>query len=152
MEKVLRSKSQLYSDIVFKQVEKFISEQKTEQEMIKRYKPLCKRAGGIMRTVGLIQFLTYLAAKGAKKSEVHHKFLLEHLAQELIETDIVTKSEIQKLKDKDVNKKEEFNYLLTAIRKQDLHKYMQTTHEVLKFLQWHKRIAEVLISGTAEDE
>ncbi len=41
--------------------------------------------------------------------------------------------------------------LLGKISDQSLPNYMHTTKEVLKFLQWHKRIADILIEGTVDD-
>ena len=89
-----------------------------------------------MRTVGLIQFLSYLAAKSSKESEIHHQFLLDQLAYEL--------NDIQVLK---VNNSDE---LIQAVMKQNLPDYMNTTMQILKLLQWHKRIADILIQGGDE--
>ncbi|MGK5093672.1 type III-B CRISPR module-associated protein Cmr5 [Deltaproteobacteria bacterium TL4] len=132
----MQTKNQKYSDLVFKKIEQLKME-KGEDKPVKRYKSLCKRAGGVMRTVGLIQFLTFLAAKATKPREVHHQYLLDHLTQELHAMRLVTATDSRTL--------------LEMVRRQNLPEYMQTTKEVLRFLQWHKRIADILIEGTAEE-
>jgi len=137
-----KSKSQIYSDLVFKNIEVLVAEpvdstrQAQEKKLLKlkKYKSLCKRGGGILRTVGLIHFLTFIAAKATKESELHHKDLLEHLRVELFELHIIpAKNETE---------------FLSIIRQQELPEYMRTTSETLKLLQWHKRISDILISGT----
>ena len=127
---MMRIKSQKYSDIVFRKVQNLINEEE-KFESVKRYKSLCKRAGGVLRTVGLIQFLTFLAAKATRPSEIHHQFLLDHLRYELDSCKIIRSADNLDL--------------LQKIQNQDLHEYMRATSEVLKFLQWHKRISDILI-------
>ena len=133
----MQSKSQRYSDVVFDKVQELVAEQGQSQPL-KRYKSLNKRSGGVLRTVGLIQFLTFLAAKATKESEIHHQYLLEHLREELSTLRIIQ-----------AQNQEEF---LRIVRRQELPEYMRTTSEILKLLQWHKRISDILISGTAEEE
>jgi CRISPR type III-B/RAMP module-associated protein Cmr5 len=127
----MQSKSQVYSNIVFPQIQSLINQHQPD-ESIKRYKSLCKRSGGLLRSVGLIQWLSFLAAKAAR-GEVHHQYLLDNLASEL------TAIKVLKVKDS--------NELLLTVRKQNLPEYMYTTTQVLKLLQWHKRIADILITS-----
>ena len=133
----MQSKSQLYSDAVFKRVAAYVNNTEADNQKKKKYKSLCKRGGGVLRTVGLIQFLTFLKAKSQKPSEDHHRTLLEHLQKELNKFDILKSSDIDSM--------------LTKVREQSLPNYMHTTKEVLKFLQWHKRMADILIEGTADE-
>lgn len=128
----LKSKSQIYSDLVFTQVTKLLAADHDTTAM-KRYKSLCKRAGGLLRTVGLIQFLTFLAAKASKESEVHHQYLLDQLVTELEKIEVL--------------KTQNSSELLAKIRQQNLPEYMNTTTQILQLLQWHKRIADILITG-----
>ena len=132
----MQSKDQRYSESVFKEVQGLVADGGSSQE-VKRYKSLCKRAGSILRTVGLIQFLVYLKAKAAKASEVHHKYLLDHLASGLKNNAVVGNSGSDDLIEK--------------IRRHNLGDYMYVTRETLRLLQWHKRIADILIEGTAEE-
>ena len=139
-----KSKGQIYSDLVFRNIEKLVEDDLKDQDgqgnsrQVKRYKSLCKRSGGILRTVGLIQFLTFLAAKATKESEIHHHYFLEHLMSELSELSIVqTENQLTFLK---------------IVRQQELPEYMRTTSETLKLLQWHKRISDILIIGTVEED
>lgn len=133
----MQSKSQKYSDVVFRKVEGLVVDQ-GENPSLKRYKSLNKRSGGVLRTVGLIQFLTFLAAKATRESEIHHQYLLEHLREELSTLGIL-------------QAKNQADFL-RIVRRQELPEYMRTTAEILKLLQWHKRISDILISGTAEEE
>jgi len=125
-------KSQKYSDIVFKNVSRIINE---KDDIPKQYKSLCKRAGGIFRSVGLVQFVTFIEAKG--KKEVFYSKLSEHLQRELNDIDL--------LKSKDSS-----DYLKN-IRELALPEYMNVSRAVLQLLQWHKRIAEILIEGADVD-
>ena len=131
----MQTKSQLFSDAVFRRISAYINIE-TDDKAKKKYKSLCKRAGGLLRTVGLIQFLTFLNAKAMGK-EIQHEILLQHLQQELHHFKIVKSNNISQM--------------LTKIREQSLPNYMHTTKETLKFLQWHKRIADILIEGTVDD-
>ena len=88
--------------------------------------------------MGLIQFLTYLQAKGQKETEIHHKDLLKHLHVECCNLVAGVQA----------NQVEAF---LGHVRGYDLPKYMQVTREVLLLLRWHKQISDVLIEGTADD-
>lgn len=128
----LQTKSQVYSNLVFNKVNELVNSNEGA-EKIKRYRSLCKRSGGLLRTVGLIQFLTFLAAKATKESEVHHQYLLDHLVAEL--------------KIINVLKANNSDNLLEQVRQQNLPQYMHTTTQILKLLQWHKRIADILIAG-----
>lgn len=124
--------SQRYSTLVFDQINGMGPALKGEDAG--PYKALCKRAGGIFRTVGLVQFVTFIAAKGKKHD--HYRWLSEHLRHELNETGTIRARE-----------EEAF---LAAVRKLDLPRYMQASRVVLGLLQWHKRLAEVLIEKEAE--
>ena len=136
----MRSKSQIYADIVFQQVRDLVAESPSEehQKLAGKYRSLCKRSGGVMRTVGLIQFLTFLAAKAQKDREKHHEYLLHHLQASLNETGVVLSADPKAL--------------LRIVREQALPEYLRTTTEVLKLLQWHRRMAEVLIAKEEPDE
>lgn len=131
-DKPLQSRSQIYSDQVFTQITEFINND-SDQDVRKRYKSLCKRSGGLLRTVGLIQFLVFLSAKATKGSEVHHQHLLDQLVNELKALKVLPA--IQNSND-----------LTETVRKQNLPEYMYTTKQVLLLLQWHKRLADVLIT------
>ncbi|MGB5157280.1 MAG: type III-B CRISPR module-associated protein Cmr5 [Desulfobacterales bacterium] len=136
----MQSKSQIYSDIVFEKVQRLVADHAEQKDgkVIGKYKSLNKRAGGLLRTVGLIQFLTFLAAKATNNKEIHHEYLLGHLRDELFKLGIV--------------RAQDSDGFLRIIRKQELPEYMRTTSEILKLLQWHKRISDILISGTAEED
>jgi len=133
----MQSKSQQFSEAVFERVSSYVNDSTKDKEMKKKYKSLCKRSGGVLRTVGLIQFLTFLKAKGQKPSEEQHNYLLGHLQDELYHFGIVNATNIENM--------------LLKIRTQSLPNYMYTTKEVLKLLQWHKRMADILIQGNADE-
>jgi len=125
-------RSQRYSDLVFKNVTA-MSDAKSDTP--KRYKSLCKRAGGIFRTVGLIQFMAFIEAKSAK--EDHYKFLADHLRRELKDLNLVPDYAPAKC--------------METIRGMQLPAYMHISRSVLQLLQWHKRIAEIMIEGDSHD-
>jgi len=134
----MKTNNQIYSDIVFDKIQTLVNDKGEESKSIKKYKSLNKRAGGILRTVGLISFLTFLASKAKKDSEIHHQYLLDHLMEELAKLKIILAK----------NQKD----FLDKICKQELPDYMRTTIAILKLLQWHKRISDILISGTVEED
>jgi len=131
---VVQSKSQVYSNLVFPQVQALIEQHSgRKDDSLKRYRSLCKRSGGLLRSVGLIQWLSFLAAKAAR-DEVHHQYLLDNLV-----------SELNTIKD-NFNVKSSDD-LLQIVRNQSLPEYMCTTTQVLKLIQWHKHIADILITA-----
>ena len=134
----MKSKSQEYSKVVFESVQRLVGKEPEDSKPVKRYKSLSKRAGGLLRSVGLVQFLTFLSAKAAKPGEVHHKFLLDHLACELKELKILA-----------INTPDQ---LISHVQQQELPQYMRITQEVLKLIQWHRRISDILIIGTVEGD
>ena len=131
-------KSQQYSKIVFDHVQDIAkNEEKNKDKDLnaRKYKSLCKRAGGIFRTIGLIQFLTFIAAKGRKYE--HYRFLSEHLQKELHDIGLVRSAPGQDF--------------LNELQQLDLPNFMRVSQSVLKLLLWHKRIGEILIEGDADD-
>jgi len=130
------TRSQKYSQAVFALVEALVNRQGNDQG-VRRYKALCKRSGSMLRTVGLIQFLTYLKAKSMKNGEEHHLRLLEHLQSALGSLKILGSKSPDEMIDQ--------------IRQKNLPEYMRLTREVLHLLQWHKRISDILITGTAAE-
>lgn len=131
----MHTRSQRYSDKVFNSIQNYIDGEIVDLQK-RKYKSLCKRAGGVLRTVGLIQFLTFLAARNSK--EVQHGILLKHIRQELNKLGIISDDDEPKF--------------LKTVRQATLARYMKLTTDVLTLLQWHKRICDVLIEGTADEE
>ncbi|NNM55362.1 MAG: type III-B CRISPR module-associated protein Cmr5 [Spirochaetales bacterium] len=127
------SRSQRYADIVFEKIKTFVGAPSSD---LSGYKSLCKRSGGLLRTLGLMQFLVFLKAKEAKNTQ--HGVLLKHLQEELKE-----------LKDLETSNE---NDLIQKVLKETLPSYMKITKTVLLLLQWHKRIAEILIDAEALEE
>ena len=124
--------SQKHSDIVFNSIGALVEAQGDDSLPARRYKSLAKRAGGILRTVGLVQFLSFLAAKAG---ESHYRSLLDHLTRELDAIDAVPATTPVTL--------------LSKVRQMDLPDYMRTTSLALQLLQWHGRISDIMITGTA---
>ena len=120
--------SQKYSQIVFARIQKNI-ERENDINVLRRYKSLCKRSGGILRTVGLVQYLAFLKAK-SKKYE-YYKMLLNDLTAESGNGDNA-------------------DAFLQKVYKMSLSDYMQLTRTALLLLQWHKRVSDILIDGTCE--
>ena len=119
-----QSTSQKYSNEVFSTVQKRVQEGR-DVNVLRQYKGLCKRSGGILRTVGLIQYLVFLQAKSAQWP--HYEMLLNDLLKNC-------------------------GFTIEQVRTMSLGEYMQATRRVLLLLQWHKRIADILIQGNFEEE
>ena len=134
----MRSKNCKFSDVVFTTVKSYAE---TNTEEVRKYKSLCKRSGGMLRTMGLVQYLAVLKARGIKSSEVHYNKLFEHLASELSCLGVTGNS----------NGETATQDLLDYVRELAMPQYMFVTREVLSLLTWHKRIADILIEGTAEE-
>lgn len=136
----MRSKSQIFADAVFPNVQNVAMGEANENSSnsdreARKYKSLCKRAGSILRNSGLIQMLAFLQAKSRKESEVHHEWLFRHLGTELNALHIIPDQE----------------NLFDHARKASLPEYMYLTRETLHLLNWHKRFSETLIAGNADD-
>lgn len=136
----MKTRSQVYSDVIFGLVQGYVDGTRDDQQK-KRYKALCKRSGGLLRTIGLVQYLTYLKAKG--EGEAHYKRLLGHLAEGL------SRSRGEQVA---AGATELGDTLLANVRRQGSLDYMQTTREIFGLIQWHKRIADILIEGNCEEE
>ncbi len=119
-------KSQQYSTYVFDQISTI---DRLDSAEAVSYRSLCKGAGGLFRTVGLVQFMTYIKAKGDKQK--HYTLLFEHLCTELCKIDLFDP---------------ESQDLLTEIRSMDLQRYMHTSRVVLGLLEWHKRLSEIMVT------
>jgi CRISPR type III-B/RAMP module-associated protein Cmr5 len=132
------TKSQKYSQIVFLHVDTYRSNT-TEREVQRKYKGLCKRAGGLLRTMGLMQFVAYLMAKGTHNNEAHHLMLLGQLRDSLHQAGIAPRT----------NHDEAFRDWIA--NRNNVPEYMRVTREVLAFLYWHKQFADILIEGNADD-
>ncbi len=120
------TRSQRYSQIVFMKIQGYV-----DSPNAAKYKSLCKKSGGLLRTMGLIQFLVFLKAKSEKMPQ--YGDLLKHLQQEL--------------KDLKAFVSANENNLIQELLKEKLPSYMKLTKTVLTLLQWHKRIAEILIKA-----
>ena len=139
----MQTKNQKFADKVFDRVIIISNEQQEnlnqpKDDKAKKYKSLCKRAGGLLRNSGLVQFLAFLKAKAKADSADHHRRLITHLQEELIELDIIKPLP-------------EDNDLYGYSRKISLPRYMYLTREVLNLLNWHKRHVDTLIEGNLDN-
>jgi CRISPR type III-B/RAMP module-associated protein Cmr5 len=105
----------------------------------KKYRSLCKKAGGLLRTSGLMQMVAFMEARGQRTGEHQHLTLLEHLQSELRSLNLVQTQTGEGL------------WLAQYIRGLNLPEYMALTRKVLLLLTWHRRLAETLIQGEAVD-
>jgi CRISPR type III-B/RAMP module-associated protein Cmr5 len=134
----MQSKSQRFSDVVFTWVQQIAHAQQQggeDDKLARKYKSLCKRSGGVLRNSGLMQYLAFLKARGQRQSERHHQILYKHLQEEISAIGVIGG---------DVD-------LFDYSRKTGLPVYMRLTREVLLLLQWHKRLADILIHGDASE-
>lgn len=130
----IATNSQKCSKAVFDAVQQFIDKNKSNEELLLSYRSLCKSAGGMLRTVGLSQFLVYLQAKG----DSEHSYFLELLNQ--------LSAEFYEVFEAHKGPRADGDKLIQDVQKQELPQYMFCTRRILILLQWHKRIASVLIS------
>ncbi len=122
----MQTNNQRYADAVFNHVQAVAN-----QENAGKYRTLCKKAGSLVRNSGLMQTLAFMEAKGHKDSEHHHHLLLDHLRQELINLHCIPANTPD---------------LPAHVRQSGLPAYMVLTRQALLLLNWHKRLAETLIT------
>jgi len=123
----MRTKSQIYADVVFPQVR---AANDSADIDAKKYKTLCKKAGSLVRNSGLMQTLAFFKARGQRNGEEHHLTLLNHLELEMRELGLIGN--------------EDKLYKIT--RNAELPRYMVLTREILRLFNWHKRLCETLIT------
>lgn len=126
----MQTNNQRYSNEVFQKIQSM-----AEDQQAGKYKTICKKAGSLVRNSGLMQTLAFMKARGQRSSEVHHRTLLDHLRDELISLGCVPAG---------------INDLPDYIRTVSLSSYMIHTRQVLLLLNWHKRLADTLISQEEE--
>lgn len=122
----IQSKSQQFASKVFPNIQ-----QAANSDRSTKYKTLCKKAGGLVRNSGLMQTLAFFRAKGQKSNEVHHLDLFSHLEAELRVLNILPQGS---------------ESLFEHVRTASVPEYMYLTREVLHLMNWHKRLAETLIT------
>jgi CRISPR type III-B/RAMP module-associated protein Cmr5 len=135
----MQSKSQKFSDMVFTSVQEIARLQQQgdgDDRLARKYKSLCKRSGGVLRNSGLMQYLAFLKARGQRPSESHHDHLYQHLNNEIRNTGVMGRD----------------NDLFEHCRQAGLSVYMRLTRDILLLLQWHKRLADMLIQGDASED
>jgi len=134
----MQSKSQLFTNAVFPNVQAMAELQKSDNGQndlhARKYKSLCKRAGSLVRNSGLMQTIAFFEARGNK--DAHYQYLSDHLDKELKKLEIMPKQES----------------LANYVRSTSLPQYMYLTREVLHLLNWHKRLADTVITGTADHQ
>ena len=124
-----QSKSQTFANAVFPNVQVAASSDKAS-----KYKTLSKKAGSLVRNSGLMQTLAFMKAKANRPGEHHHAIFYSHLQQELSTLGILPQQQA----------------LFDYVRQSSVPEYMYLTREVLHLMNWHKRLADTLI--TKEDE
>ena len=135
----MQSKSQKFSDMVFTSVQEIARLQQQgcdNDRLARKYKSLCKRSGGVLRNSGLMQYLAFLKARGQRPSERHHEQLYRHIEAEIRNTGVVGCDDD----------------LFEHCRQAGLSVYMRLTRDILLLLQWHKRLADMLIQGDASED
>ena len=120
----MKTKSQLFSDTVFPNVQAMAGTDKAA-----KYKTLCKKAGSLVRNSGLMQTLAFFRARAQKNGEQHHQDLLDQLEQEMRQLNLI----------------ESGKTLYKVVQQAQLPQYMVLTRETLRLLTWHKRLCETLI-------
>jgi len=124
----IQSKNQRFANAVFPLVQEI-----SAQENAGKYKTLAKKAGSLVRNSGLMQTLAFFQAKGQKYD--HFNILTSHLEYELIGLGIIP-----------ARTDHTGNYLFDYVLKSSVPEYMYLTREILHLLNWHKRLADTLIT------
>lgn len=135
----MQSKSQKFANAVFTNVRRMADLQQAgaaadDDLLARKYKSLCKRAGSLVRNSGLMQTVAFFEARAGKDD--HYRDLRDHLDAEIKDLHINTGAAS----------------LLDFVRTRPLPQYMYLTREVLHLLNWHKRLADAMISGTADQQ
>lgn len=133
---MIASRNQAYSAAVYENV---CSVAKEPERIAGKYKGLCKRAGSLVRTSGLMQTVAFMEARGHPGSEKQYHILLEHLQSELLDLKVV-------------NQQQGPLWLAAYVRKLELPEYMALTSKILLLLNWHKRLVETFITADVEEE
>ena len=131
----IQSKSQRFANAVFPLVQKIAG---GDAKQAVKYKTLCKKSGTLVRNSGLMQTLAFFQSRAARKEE-HFRNLVVHLEYELIGLEIIPA---------DTGK--DGNYLFEYVRTSSVPQYMYLTREILHLLNWHKRLADTLITRDEE--
>ena len=131
---MIASRNQAYSAAVYDKVCSVAKE-----PIAGKYKGLCKRAGSLVRTSGLMQTVAFMEARGQRDSERQYHVLLEHLQSELLDLKVV-------------NQQQGRFWLTAYVRRLELPEYMALTSRILLLLNWHKRLVETLITADVEEE
>jgi CRISPR type III-B/RAMP module-associated protein Cmr5 len=128
----VQSKSQQFADVVFPHVQ-----QMAAGDRAAKYKTLSKKAGSLVRNSGLMQTLAFFKAKAQRPSEAHHGDFYSHLEEELRSLNIMP---------------ENGPGLFEYVRHASVPEYMYLTREVLLLMNWHKRLADTLISMEEDND
>lgn len=129
---IIQSKSQKFADKVFPKVQ-----QAACKDNSAKYKTLCKKAGSLVRNSGLMQTLAFFQAKSKRKGEEHHESFYGDLQDELVQLKILPAGT---------------DDLFEYVRRCSVPEYMYLTREVLHLMNWHKRLAETLITEVRDDD
>ncbi|MFP7756003.1 type III-B CRISPR module-associated protein Cmr5 [Thermodesulfobacteriota bacterium B35] len=125
----VQSKSQRFANLVFPHVSEIAA-----SDHAAKYKTLSKKAGSLVRNSGLMQTIAFFRAKATRSGEEHHQDFYDYLQDELRKLTILPANQ------------DLFEY----VRNSSVPEYMYLTREILLLINWHKRLADTLIS--VEDE
>lgn len=123
------SRQQRYSSVVYERVLTMVDNPRAG-----KYKGLCRGAGSLVRTSGLMQTVAFLEARGQREERCLD--LLRHLQEELVALNIVAPQPADPKW-----------WLACHVRGLALPDYMTLTRNVLLLLNWHKRLCESLIQA-----
>lgn len=121
-----------FASKIYKQVSAY-KEEKADEKIYKRYGSMAYTLPILVRTAGLAQALAFVESKSKKDSAHPYTYLLNHLAEVVIN-------------DKNGN---EFT---KQSRKANLQEYMYLTRRTMLALKWYKRFAESVLGVTSTTE
>lgn len=127
----MKTRSQTYASTVYAQVRQILG---VPEDIQKQYGTLCHRFPVMVLRNGLAQTLGFLAAKAGVGNDNAHAWLLNHLAQQLL------------------NPQANRAQLLQSVHAANLQEYRLLTRKALAVAIWYKRYAESLLDVTAGHE
>jgi CRISPR-associated protein Cmr5 len=127
----MKTRSQTHAGTVYTQVRQILG---VPEDIQKQYGTLCHRFPVMVLRNGLAQTLGFLAAKAGVGNDNAHAWLLNHLAQQLL------------------NPQANRTLLLERVHAANLQEYRLLTRKALAVAIWYKRYAESLLDVTAGHE
>jgi CRISPR-associated protein Cmr5 len=128
------TREQKRAEKAFTLMKDFQDRQKNAEAAKKKYGTMAHKLPVLVKTAGLTQALHFVDSRGNE----HQQELLQHLAEQLKDAQLLQDSKIETL--------------LSKVRQAPLHEYIRLTQETLAVLLWHKRFTQSLYKVDASSD